>query len=159
MINNVSGGSQIGSLQTDDKRRSTPSGVSSFESERTPIGKEARVVIGTLAQQQLTVLALSAPKDEADAEDKEQDVEFLSNLIDSLHEESAYEAAYEVVLQSMESFYDYVSTYGGRMNLVRSIQINGGGFLAEYDEFYVAQDQYGNQYFLEKHSSETIWEY
>ncbi len=129
-----------------------------FDSTRITVGKESRLLITQLAQQQLDTLLEEESKRSSDNGSVSSDVQFLLNLIEDLNEEAAYEAAYEAVLDGMQSFYDYLLNSGGSFQITQAVQTNDGSILAEYEDFFVAEDAYGNRYFIDKHVSGQFWD-
>lgn len=114
----------------------------------TTIDKDSRAFVLQLAQRQLGVLASKGVTGLS-----EQDVDnamFLSDLIEELNEEEAYEASHQFIEDRMRGFSEYLYDSAEDLQVVQAVQTEGGAIVGDYDEFFAAEDSDGNRYIIDK---------
>lgn len=100
------------------------------------------------------------PKQDAKNQDEEQqdsepdEIQVLQDMIQQLQQQTAYQA----VMQQSGQFNDYLAASFSDRQIIRSIQIEGGKVLRQYDDYFLAEDYDGNQYTVSRSPSSSFQE-
>ncbi len=90
---------------------------------------------------------------EHEEEEPEPDeVQVLQGLVNQLQQQTAYQSA----MQQSHHFNNYLSTSFSDQQIIRSIQLEGGKVLRQYDSFFLAEDSSGNRYSVSRNPSLSI---
>lgn len=97
------------------------------------------------------------PEQDARSEEEEpepDEVQVLQEMIQQLQQQAAYQKA----MQQTDQFKNYMATSFSDRQTIRSIEIEGGKVLRQYDDHFLAEDQSGNRYTVSRSPSFSFYE-